>query len=201
VTADLRKEVGDLAVEAARAIGYTNAGTMEFIFDERGSYYFMEMNTRVQVEHPITEMVTGIDVVKEQIRIAAGQPLGYSQEQIEIRGHAIECRINAECPDTFLPSPGKITAFNPPSGPGVRIDTAAYVEYVVTPYYDSLIAKLIASGRNRDEAIRRMRRALEMTIIQGVKSTIPLHLRILEEEDFLRGNVTTRFLDRWARRA
>jgi len=201
VTADLRKEVGDRAVEAARAIGYTNAGTMEFIFDERGSYYFMEMNTRVQVEHPITEMVTGIDVVKEQIRIAAGQPLGYSQEQIEIRGHAIECRINAECPDTFLPSPGKITAFNPPSGPGVRIDTAAYVEYVVTPYYDSLIAKLIASGRNRDEAIRRMRRALEMTIIQGVKSTIPLHLRILEEEDFLRGNVTTRFLDRWARRA
>ncbi|PYV13672.1 MAG: acetyl-CoA carboxylase biotin carboxylase subunit [Acidobacteria bacterium] len=199
ITPEVRAEVGGRAVEAARSVGYTNAGTMEFIFDERGNYYFMEMNTRIQVEHPVTEMVTSIDLVKEQIRIAAGEPLGCCQQDISIRGAALECRINAECPETFLPSPGKITAFNPPCGPGVRIDTAAHSEYVITPYYDSLIAKLITSGRTRDEAIRRMRRALEMTVLQGVKTTIPLHLRILEDPDFLRGDVTTRFIDRWTR--
>jgi acetyl-CoA carboxylase biotin carboxylase subunit len=197
VSSALREEVGGRAAAAAGDVGYTNAGTMEFLFDERGNYYFMEMNTRIQVEHPVTEMVTGIDLVKEQIRIAADEPLGYTQQDVTLRGHAIECRINAECPDTFLPFPGKLTAFNPPNGPGVRIDTAAHPEYVVTPYYDSMIAKLIAFGRNRDEAIRRMRRALGMTIVQGVKTTIPLHLRIMDDEDFQRGEFTTRFLERW----
>jgi acetyl-CoA carboxylase biotin carboxylase subunit len=198
---ELRDEVGARAAAAARAVGYTNAGTMEFLFDDQGRYYFMEMNTRIQVEHPVTEMVTSLDLVKEQIRIAAGEPLGYGQEEVAFRGHAIECRINAECPDTFLPFPGKLTAFHAPSGPGVRMDTAAHPEYVVTPYYDSLVAKLIVHGRDRDEAIRRMRRALGMTIIQGVKTTIPLHLQILDNEDFLRGNVTTRFLERWRKPA
>ena len=182
-------------------MNYANAGTMEFIFDDRGNYYFMEMNTRIQVEHPVTEMITGIDLVKEQIRIAAREQLGYSQaEDIGFRGHAIECRINAECPDTFLPFPGKITAFHPPSGIGVRVDTAAYNEYVITPYYDSLIAKLISYGRDRAEAISRMRRALEMTILEGVKTTIPLHQRILTDPDFCEGRITTRFLERYAHR-
>jgi acetyl-CoA carboxylase, biotin carboxylase subunit len=148
----------------------------------------------------VTELTTGIDLVKEQIRIARGEPLGYTQQDISLRGHAIECRVNAECPDTFLPSPGTISAFHPPSGIGVRVDTAAYTEAVVTPYYDSLIAKIIAYGRDRPEAISRMRRALEMTIIEGVKTTIPLHRRILEDKDFLSGKVSTNFLDRWSHR-
>jgi acetyl-CoA carboxylase biotin carboxylase subunit len=155
------------------------------------------MNTRIQVEHPVTEMITGIDLVKEQIRIAAREPLGYSQEDIGFRGHAIECRINAECPDTFLPFPGKLATFHPPTGLGVRIDTAAYTEYVITPYYDSLVAKVISHGRNRDEAISRMQRALDMMIVEGVKTTIPLHQRILLDEDFRAGRISTRFLDRW----
>ncbi len=200
VTPELRHQVGDLAVRAAQTVNYSSAGTMEFIFDDRGNYYFMEMNTRIQVEHPVTEMITGIDLVKEQIRIAAREKLGYSQGDIAFRGHAIECRINAECPDTFLPFPGMITAFHPPSGLGVRIDTAAYNEYVITPYYDSLIAKLVAYGGDRTEAITRMRRALEMTILEGVKSTIPLHQRILADPDFLDGRITTRFLERYAHR-
>ncbi len=196
----LRAEVGTLAVEAARSVNYANAGTMEFIFDEQGRYYFMEMNTRIQVEHPVTEMVTGIDLVKEQIRIAARQELGYSQKDVELKGHAIECRINAECPDTFLPFPGKITAFHPASGMGIRIDTAVYSEYYVTPHYDSLIAKLISFGRNRDEAISRMQRALEMTVVEGVKTTIPMHQRILRDPDFHDGRITTRFLEQHGRR-
>src|SRR5437867_8501209 len=141
LTEELREEIGSRVVEAVRSVGYTNAGTLELIFDERRNYYFMEMNTRIQVEHPVTEMITGLDLIKEQIRIAAGEPLGYAQEDITLRGHAIECRINAECPETFLPFPGELTAFHPPSGLGVRIDTAAYTEYVMTPYYDSLVAK------------------------------------------------------------
>ncbi len=200
VSPQLRNEVGTLAVKAVQTVNYANAGTMEFIFDDRGHYYFMEMNTRIQVEHPVTEMITGIDLVKEQIRIAARERLTYTQESIQFRGHAIECRINAECPDTFLPSPGKISAFHPPSGPGVRVDTAAYSEYVITPNYDSLVAKLICFGRDRSEAISRTNRALEMTVLEGIKSTIPLHLRVLAERDFLEGRLSTRFLDRWTRR-
>jgi acetyl-CoA carboxylase, biotin carboxylase subunit len=200
VTPALRATVGNLAVAAMRQVNYTSAGTLEFIFDDQGNYYFMEMNTRIQVEHPVTEMITGIDLVKQQIRIAARERLPFTQNDIEFRGSAIECRINAECPDTYLPFPGKLTAFHPPSGCGIRIDTAAYNEYVVTPYYDSLIAKVISFAGNRNDTIARMRRALDMTIIEGVKTTIPLHQRILSDQDFVEGRITTRFLDRYKQR-
>jgi acetyl-CoA carboxylase biotin carboxylase subunit len=199
VTPELRYEVGELAVRAARTVGYANAGTMEFVVDDRHHFYFMEMNTRIQVEHPVTEMVTGIDLVKEQIRIAAREKLGYAQKDILFRGNAIECRINAERPDTFLPCPGTLKTFHPPAGPGVRVDTAAYNEYVITPHYDSLIAKVIAHGRTRQEAISRMSRALGMTVVEGVHTTIPLHQRILNDADFLAGRIHTRFLDKWIR--
>jgi acetyl-CoA carboxylase biotin carboxylase subunit len=192
----MREKVGALAVQAVRSVNYTGAGTLEFLFDDKGHFYFMEMNTRIQVEHPVTEMVTGIDLVKEQIRIAARQQLDHIQQDIHLRGHAIECRINAECPDTLLPSPGKITAFHAPIGLGVRFDTAAYAEYEVTPFYDSMIAKLITFAGNRRECIQRMRRALEMTIVEGVKTTIPLHERIMQDRDFIEGHISTRFLDR-----
>ncbi len=197
VTSGIREQVGKLAVEAARNVNYASAGTMEFIVDEDAHFHFMEMNTRIQVEHPVTELITGIDLVKEQIRIAAGEPLGYAQKDIKFRGHAIECRINAESPDTFLPFPGRISTFHPPTGPGVRVDSAAYPECVITPYYDSLIAKVISHGRSRDEAISRMLRALEMMIVEGVQTTIPLHERILRDADFRAGRISTRFLDRW----
>ena len=197
LTREMREAIGNRVVEAVRAVNYTNAGTVELLFDDLHNYYFMEMNTRIQVEHPVTEMITGLDLVKEQIRIAAGERLAYRQEEIEFRGHALECRINAECPDTFLPSPGKITAFHPPTGIGVRVDTAAYTDDVVTPYYDSLIAKVITHGKDRLEAVRRMQRALEMTIVEGVKTTIPLHQRVLQDHDFLTGRISTRFLERW----
>ncbi len=200
VTPEMRETIGSLAVKAARTVNYANAGTMEFIFDDRGHYYFMEMNTRIQVEHPVTEMITGLDIVKEQIRIAARDKLGYTQENIRFGGHAIECRINAECPDTFLPFPGRIAVFYQPSGFGIRVDTAAYSECVITPYYDSLIAKLIGFGRNRSEAISRVQRALEMMVVEGVKTTIPLHQKVLAEKDFLEGRISTRFLERWANR-
>lgn len=199
VTEATRNEIGQLAVQAARTVNYANAGTMEFVVDDQGHYYFMEMNTRIQVEHPVTEMVTGLDLVKEQIRIAGREELGYTQKDISFRGSAIECRINAECPDTFLPSPGKLNTFHPPTGVGVRVDTAAYNEYVVTPYYDSLIAKIVTWGRDRQESISRMKRALEMTVVEGVQTTIPLHQRILRDEDFRAGRYNTRFLDRWFR--
>jgi acetyl-CoA carboxylase biotin carboxylase subunit len=199
ITPDLRSEIGRLAVHAARAVNYANAGTMEFIFDDQGHYYFMEMNTRIQVEHAVTEMVTGLDLVKEQIRMADREKLGYTQEDISFRGSAIECRINAECPDTFFPSPGQLSTFHPPTGIGVRIDTAAYSEFVMTPYYDSLIAKIITWGTDRQEAISRMLRALEMTVVEGIKTTIPLHQRILRDEDFRAGRINTHFLDRWNR--
>ncbi|NLT66367.1 MAG: acetyl-CoA carboxylase biotin carboxylase subunit [Acidobacteria bacterium] len=197
LTPELRNHIGELAVRAARAVNYTNAGTMEFIVDEKHNFYFMEMNTRIQVEHGVTELVVGVDLIKEQIRIAAGEKLGYTQKNIAIRGNAIECRINAECPDTFFPSPGKLTTFHPPTGIGVRVDTAAYTEYVVSPFYDSLIAKVITCGRDRQEAINRMKRALEMTVVEGVKTTIPLHQKILRDENFRAGRIHTRFLEKF----
>lgn len=199
MTPDLRNEIGRLAVRAARAVNYANAGTMEFIFDDQGHYYFMEMNTRIQVEHAVTEMITGLDLVKEQIRMANREKLCHTQEDINFRGSALECRINAECPDTFSPSSGQLSTFHPPTGIGVRIDTAAYNEFVMTPHYDSLIAKIITYGADREEAISRMLRALEMTIVEGIKTTIPLHQRILRDEDFRAGRINTHFLDRWNR--
>ncbi len=197
MTPELRSEIGQRAVQAARAVNYANAGTMEFVVDDQGHYYFMEMNTRIQVEHPVTEMIVNMDLVKEQIRIAGREELGYTQEDIAFRGNAIECRINAECPETFLPSPGKLHTFHPPTGIGIRIDTAAYNECVISPHYDSLIAKIIAWGKDRDEAINRMKRALDMMVVEGVQTTIPLHQRILNDEDFIGGRITTRFLERW----
>jgi acetyl-CoA carboxylase biotin carboxylase subunit len=166
--------------------------------DEDRNFYFMEMNTRIQVEHPVTELATGVDLVKEQIRVAAGLPLSFAQEDVRITGHSIECRVNAECPDKFIPSPGTITAFNPPGGPGVRIDTAAYTQYVIPPYYDSMIAKLIVHAATREDAIMRMQRALDEFIIEGVKTTIPVHKKILEDPDFRSGNISTKFMERYA---
>jgi acetyl-CoA carboxylase biotin carboxylase subunit len=197
VDGPLRKKMGDMAVALARAVKYRNAGTIEFLMDVDRSFYFMEMNTRVQVEHPVTEMVTGVDIVKEQIRIAAGQTLSFTQEQITVRGHSIECRVNAECPEKFTPSPGTITTYNPPGGPGVRVDTAAYTQYIIPPYYDSMIAKLIVHADTREEAIMRMNRALDEFIIEGVKTTIPMHKKILADADFQQGNISTKFMERY----
>jgi acetyl-CoA carboxylase biotin carboxylase subunit len=195
MTPELREEVGNRVVQAIKEVGYSNVGTLEFLVDERKNFYFMEMNTRVQVEHPVTEMVTGIDIVRDQILIASGDRLPHHQEDIQFRGHAIECRINAEDPVTYKPSPGKIATWHAPGGPGVRIDTAAYAEYVIPPYYDSLIAKLIVHGSTRDEAIRRMDRALDMFVLEGVKSTIPLHRQILRNPEFQKGEIYTMFLE------
>jgi acetyl-CoA carboxylase biotin carboxylase subunit len=190
--------MGGLVVDAAKAVQYTNAGTFEFLMDKDGKFYFMEANTRLQVEHPVTEMVTGIDIVKEQIRIAAGERLGFKQSEVTFTGHAIECRINAEDPETFAPSPGVIHAFSVPGGPGVRIDTAAHSECTISPYYDSMIAKIIVHGRDRQEAIARMRRTLEMTVIEGIKTTVPLQLKIINEPDFAAGRLSTAFMERFA---
>ena len=195
MTDELRREIGDKVVQASQAINYQNAGTIEFLFDQQGHYYFIEMNTRIQVEHPVTEMVTGLDIVKKQIRIAAGEKLGFSQKDILFRGHSIECRLNAECPETFVPSPGKITAYHPPGGTGIRTDSAAYNDYVVSPHYDSLIAKLIAHGRNRQEALARLDRALDMFIIEGIQTSIPLHKKIIAHPDFVEGRFGTSFLN------
>jgi len=195
MTPDLRKQVGSRAVRAIQHVGYSNVGTLEFLVDENNRFYFMEMNARVQVEHPVTELVTGIDIVRDQILIAAGAPLPHRQDEIEFRGHALECRLNAEDPETHRPSPGKIHHWHSPGGPGVRVDTAAYAEYVVPPYYDSLIAKLIVHGANRNEAIQRMQRALDMFIIEGVRTTVPLHQEIMKHPDFRRGEIYTRFLE------
>jgi len=197
VDGQLRKRMGDMAIALAQSVKYKNAGTIEFLMDEDRSFYFMEMNTRIQVEHPVTELVTGVDLVKEQIRVASGLPLSFTQEQVTVRGHSIECRINAEDPEKFTPSPGTITAFNPPGGPGVRVDTAAYTQYVIPPFYDSMIAKLIVYANTRDEAIMRMKRALDEFIIEGVKTTIPLHKKILAEEDFHTGDISTKFMERY----
>jgi acetyl-CoA carboxylase biotin carboxylase subunit len=195
VPKEVREDLGTRVVEAITSVGYQNAGTVEFLFDSNGDYFFIEMNTRVQVEHPVTEMVTGIDIVKEQIRIASGEPLGYSQDQIKIQGHSIECRINAENPVNFRPSPGTIVAYNTPGGPGIRVDSTAYQDWVVSSHYDSLIAKLIAFGRNRNEAIARMNRALDTFVIEGIDTTIPLHKKIINHERFIKGDFGTSFLE------
>jgi acetyl-CoA carboxylase biotin carboxylase subunit len=201
VTPHLRKQIGEKLVSTLSNIGYTNAGTVEFLMDEDGSLYFIEMNTRIQVEHPVTEMVTDIDLVKAQILIASGEKMSsIVPARIEHGGHAIECRINAEHPEKFTPSAGKITAFHTPGGTGVRVDTAAYAEAIIPPYYDSLIAKLITHGKDRQEAMSRMARALEMFIIQGIHTSIPLHLRILADKEFQEGKVDTNFMARFFER-
>jgi len=196
MTPKLRRKMGDAAVRVAEAVNYVGAGTMEFLLDSDGSYYFMEMNTRVQVEHPVSEMVTGVDVVKTQIQVAAGERLPFRQEEIQVQGHAIECRINAEDPDNrFLPTPGRITVFHPPGGPGVRVDSHVYSEYSIPPFYDSLLAKLIVHDHDRPSALKRMERALDEFVIEGVKTTIPFHLRVLRDERFRRGEYDVTFLD------
>ena len=201
VTPKLRDELGKTIKKALENIGYWNAGTIEFLMDEDGKIYFIEMNTRIQVEHCVTEMVTGIDLVKAQLRIAAGEKLSsIITKPVEIRGHAIECRINAEHPEKFTPSAGKITAFNVPGGNGVRVDTAQYQEGVVPPYYDSLIAKLIVHGRDRTEAMARMSRALEQFVVEGIHTTIPLHRKIFADEEFRRGEFDTKFMERFFER-
>jgi acetyl-CoA carboxylase, biotin carboxylase subunit len=193
----VRRRMGSLVVDAAKAVQYTNAGTFEFLMDGEGKFYYMETNTRLQVEHPVTEMVTGIDIVKEQIRIAAGERLSFRQSDITFTGHSIECRINAEDPVTFAPSPGLIHAWSVPGGPGVRIDTFVHSECTISPYYDSMIAKIIVHGRDRQEAVARMRRTLEMTVIEGISTSVPLHLQILNDADFLAGRLGTGFMDRF----
>jgi len=195
MTPELRQQMGETAVAACKAIGYSSAGTFEFLLDEDQRYYFMEMNTRIQVEHPVTEMVTLTDIVRNQIRVAEGEPLGFTQDDVIMVGHAIECRINAESPDTFTPSPGTITTFNLPGGPGVRVDTYVYPGYKVPPFYDSMIAKVIVHARTRELAIARMRRALDAMVIEGIKTTIPLHLKIMDSPDFQAGNFSTRFME------
>ncbi len=197
VTEKMRRKLGATVVDAARAVQYTNAGTFEFLLDDKGNFFFLEVNTRIQVEHPVTEFITGVDIVKEQIRIAAGERLSFKQGDVTFTGHAIECRINAEDPVTFAPSPGTIQAFSVPGGPGVRVDTFAHSDCTIPPYYDSMIAKIIAHGRDRQEAIARMRRTLEMTVIDGIKTSIPLHLRILAEPDFVAGRLSTSFMERF----
>lgn len=196
VSEGLRREMGRAAVEAIRAVHYRNAGTVEFLLDKDQNFYFMEVNARIQVEHPITEMVTGIDLIKEQIRIAAGLPLGFRQQDIRITGHSFECRINAECPEKFTPCPGLVTQYRPPGGFGVRVDSAMEPNSQVVPHYDSLIAKLITHGQTREEAMARMRRALDEFIIEGIKTTLPLHKRIFSDAEFQKGRVSTGFLER-----
>jgi acetyl-CoA carboxylase biotin carboxylase subunit len=193
----LREDIGDAAVKLAESIGYVGAGTIEFLLDEDGSFYFMEMNTRIQVEHPVTEMCTNFDLVKEQIRVAAGEPLSFVMNGNRLRGHAIECRVNAEDPArNFQPSPGLITAYHPPGGPGVRVDTHIYAGYTVPPYYDSLLAKVIVHGNTRAEALARMRQALDSFIIEGVTTTIPFLGRVMRHPDFIEGKIDTKFLER-----
>jgi acetyl-CoA carboxylase biotin carboxylase subunit len=191
-----RKELGGKVVRALEKIGYTNAGTVEFLMDQDGSLYFIEMNTRIQVEHPVTELLTGADLIKAQIRIAAGERLEDAVGEMHFSGHAIECRINAEDPETFVPSAGRISTFQAPGGTGVRVDSAAYTDAVIPPYYDSMIAKLIVKGRDRAEAVGRMKRALEMFVIEGIKTSIPLHRRILADPDFAEGRFDTHFIEK-----
>lgn len=194
---NLRQAMGEAALKAAHAVNYCGAGTVEFLLDKHKNFYFMEMNTRIQVEHPVTELVTGVDLIKEQILVAAGEKLSFSQEEIEINGWSIECRINAENPDkNFMPSPGKIEMYLPPGGLGVRVDSAVYPGYTISPFYDSMVAKLIVHGKNRAEAISRMKRALSEFVIEGVETTIPFHLRLLEHEGFISGDFDTKFLEK-----
>ena len=191
-----RAAIGTTVAKAIAKLGYLGAGTLEFLYED-GEFYFIEMNTRVQVEHPVTEMITGIDIVREQIRIAAGLPLGYAQDDVGFSGHAIECRINAENPQTFVPAPGRIGDYHPPGGLGVRVDSALYAGYVVPPHYDSLISKLIVHGKTRNEALMRLRRALQEYVIEGVDTTIPLHMRLTEEPDFVNGDYDIHWLERF----
>ena len=195
LTEDERNQIGSLAADVIRKMGYIGAGTIEFLY-ENGEFYFMEMNTRIQVEHPVTEMITGIDLIAEQIRVAAGEPLSITKEKIRLRGHAIEVRINAEDPESFIPSPGKITQFHAPGGLGVRFDSAIYGGYSIPPYYDSMVGKLIVHGRDRDEAIKRLRRAIVETVVDGIKTTLPLHQWIISEEDFITGNYNIHWLEK-----
>ena len=197
IPSKLRAEICKAAAKAAKSIGYTNAGTIEFVVDKDDNYYFLEMNTRIQVEHTISESITGIDLIKEQIRLATGEQLGYNQSDIQIQGHAIECRINAEDPTNhFMPSPGLVTEYHPPGGIGIRVDGYIYSGYTVPPYYDSLVAKLIAYGRDREEAIARLKRALSEFKIEGIKTTIPLFQNILNDERFRSGTIFTNFLEK-----
>src|SRR5262249_55584724 len=192
---ELRAQMGRIAVRAAEVVGYNNVGTIEFLLGADRKFYFIEMNTRLQVEHPVTEMTTGIDIVEQSLRIAAGESLSLSQEAIEFGGHAIECRINAEDPETQLPSPGTGTAFLPPGGFGVRVDTHLYAGYAIPIYYDSLIAKVVVHGRGREDSLARMRAALGECVVEGIKTNIPLHLKILDHPDFRSGNTHTKFLE------
>jgi acetyl-CoA carboxylase biotin carboxylase subunit len=196
LNAEQRSKIGKVATDAIAKIGYLGAGTLEFLFED-GEFYFIEMNTRLQVEHPITEMISGIDIVREQIRIAAGSPLSFTQAEVKLSGHAIECRINAETPDTFVPAPGRIRDYHPPGGLGVRVDSALYAGYSVPPYYDSLISKLIVHGTTRNECLMRLRRALEEYVIVGVETTIPLHRRLIAESDFVNGHYDIHWLERF----
>jgi acetyl-CoA carboxylase biotin carboxylase subunit len=193
----LRRKMGRTAVEAAAAVQYVNAGTIEFLLDKDGNYYFMEMNTRIQVEHGVTELVTGRDLVKEQIHVAAGEPLSFSQKDISFTGHALECRINAEDPWSFVPSPGTIRHLFQPGGPGVRVDTFVHEGCEISPYYDSLLAKLMTHGRTRAEAIARMKRCLDVMVVEGIKTNIPLHRKILDDPDFVAGRLDTGFMERF----
>ena len=195
ISTELRENLGQQCVKATRELGYTGAGTFEFLFDGK-EFFFIEMNTRVQVEHTVTEMVTGIDIVKEQIRVASGEPLSISQSDVGIVGHSIECRINAEHPETLMPSPGRILRYHPPGGPGVRVDSHIYGNYEITPYYDSLVAKVVTHGRDRSEAIARMRGALEEMVVDGVDTTIALHQNVLDKKKFRRGAVDINYLER-----
>ncbi len=197
VTPEMRARIGQAALDACREANYVSAGTVEFIVDEELNFYFMEMNTRIQVEHPVTEYVANVDLVREQILIAAGEKLNFSQDDISLSGHSIECRINAEDPEKFTPSPGYITSLNLPGGPGVRVDTHVYPGYQVPPHYDSLVAKLIVHAPTRERAIARMKRALETFVIEGIKTTIPLHQRIMESNVFKSGHFSTRFLEKF----
>ncbi len=194
ITPELRRYIGERCAKACVDIGYRGAGTFEFLF-ENGEIYFIEMNTRIQVEHPVTEMITGVDLIKEQLRIAAGQPLSIKQEEVHVRGHAVECRINAEDPNTFLPSPGKITRFHAPGGFGVRWESHIYAGYTVPPYYDSMIGKLICYGENRDVAIARMKNALQQLIIDGIKTNVDLQIRIMNDENFQHGGTNIHYLE------
>jgi acetyl-CoA carboxylase biotin carboxylase subunit len=190
----LRERIGERCADACRRIGYRNAGTFEFLYQD-DEFHFIEMNTRIQVEHPVTEMVTGIDLVQQQIRVAAGEKLGFRQKDIEVRGHAIECRINAEDPYRFTPSPGKITSYHPPGGPGIRVDTHVYAGYTVPPHYDSMVGKVIAYGATREQAIRRMRIALSEMVLEGIQTNIPLHLELLHDMRFVRGGTSIHYLE------
>ena len=196
INADLRRQMGDAAVAAARTIGYEGAGTVEFLVDRTGSFYFMEMNTRIQVEHPVTEMVTGVDLIAEQLRIAGGEPISVRQDEIKLTGHAIEVRINAEDPrQNFRPAPGKITGWLPPGGPGVRVDSHVYTGYEIPPFYDSLIGKLIVWGTDREHALKRLRRALSECAVTGIPTTIDFHLQLLDRPEFQAGDVHTKFVE------